>query len=123
MKILLRLIILVAPLFFAVGVSAQAVPDAVTRPLRIISKPKPAYTDIARRKDLEGHVLLRVTFLASGEIGSITNVTKKKAAKLLKYGLVDKAIEAARKITFEPKMVNGTSISVVALVDYGFTIY
>jgi TonB family protein len=116
--------VFVTALFVLAGTaSAQTESTGLDRPHRIVYKPKPSYTDIARKKGIEGNVLLRVTLLANGEVGSIENVTKKRAKKLLKYGLVDRAIEAAKSIRFEPKIVNGTPVSVVVTIDYGFTIY
>ena len=89
----------------------------VTSPYRIISKPRAAYTDAARTNQVTGSVLLKVTLLASGQVGSITPVRR------LPHGLTEQAIAAARLIRFEPKKVNGQPVSVVITVDYGFTIY
>ena len=90
---------------------------AVTSPLKIISKPRPGYTDAARTNNVQGSVRLKVTFLASGAIGSVTPVTR------LPHGLTEQAIAAAKQIRFEPKKINGVAQSVVVTVDYGFNIY
>ena len=89
----------------------------VTSPLRIISKPRATYTDAARTNAVTGSVLLKVTLLASGQVGSITPV------KRLPHGLTEQAIAAARQIRFEPKKVNGVPVSSIITLDYGFTIY
>lgn len=89
----------------------------VTTAFRIISKPRALYTDAAREKQVQGKVTLRVTFLASGQIGSITTV------KGLPYGLTEQAIAAARKIKFEPKRVDGVGAAQTRAVEYSFTIY
>lgn len=89
----------------------------VTTPLRIISKPKATYTDAARTANIQGSVRLKITFLASGEIGSITPITR------LPNGLTEQAIAAARQIKFEPARVNGVPVSKVVTFDYGFNIY
>ncbi|HEX6125295.1 MAG TPA: TonB family protein [Pyrinomonadaceae bacterium] len=89
----------------------------VTSPLRIISKPRATYTDAARTNAVTGSVLLKVTLLASGQVGSITPV------KRLPHGLTEQAIAAARQIKFEPKKVNGVPVSSIITLDYGFTIY
>lgn len=52
--------------------SATEIKKVATDGLRIVAKPKPAYTDQARKKLEQGHVLLRVAFLANGRIGSIS---------------------------------------------------
>ena len=89
----------------------------MTSPLRIISKPRATYTDAARTNAVTGSVLLKVTLLASGQVGSITPV------KRLPHGLTEQAIAAARQIRFEPKKVNGVPVSSIITLDYGFTIY
>jgi hypothetical protein len=55
--------------------------------------------------------------LASGQVGSITPVTR------LPHGLTEQAIAAARRINFTPKKVNGVSQSVIVTLEYGFNIY
>jgi len=85
--------------------------------LRILSKVPSKYTDAARKNAMEGTVRLRVTFLASGKIGSISPVTA------LPFGLTEQAIAAARQIKFTPASRNGVSISVVKLVEYHFSLY
>lgn len=92
-------------------------PVGVSTGIRFISKPKPGYTDEARQKQVTGSVLLKVTFLASGAVGSITTV------KGLPYGLTDKAIAAARAIQFEPAKVNGVPQTITRTIEFGFTIY
>lgn len=90
---------------------------AVTTAMRIISKPRASYTDAARQNNVQGTVTLKVTFLASGQIGSISPVSG------LPYGLTEQAIAAARGIRFEPQMVNGSPQTVTRSVQYSFTIY
>ena len=90
---------------------------AVTTPLNIISKPRAQYTDEARQNQVQGTVVLKVTLLANGTIGSIVPVSR------LGYGLTEKAIAAARAIRFEPKKVNGIPQSVTKTIEYNFNIY
>ncbi|HVF30875.1 MAG TPA: TonB family protein [Pyrinomonadaceae bacterium] len=123
MKSLLRALFVVAPFVLAPTSFAQAEPAELNRPLKVLYQPKAVYTDRARAKDVEGEVFLRITFLASGEIGEIQNVTKKNGKRLLKYGLVDQAIAAVRKIQFTPKVVNGVPVDVVKTYSYSFTTY
>jgi TonB family protein len=85
--------------------------------IRILSKARPGYTDFARIYQIDGNVILRVTFLASGQIGSIS------AVKTLPFGLTNQAIEAARRIQFEPAIMKGTPVSVVKQVEYMFSIF
>ena len=91
--------------------------EAITQALQILSKPKATYTDAARVNNVSGSVSLKVTFLASGGIGSITPVSR------LPHGLTEQAIAAARMIKFKPKMINGVAQSVSMTVVYSFNIY
>ena len=86
-------------------------------PLRITFQPKARYTDEARTGNIEGAVRLKITLLADGTVGDITTVTG------LPHGLTEMAIAAARRIKFEPKMVNDEPVSVVITREYTFTIY
>lgn len=89
----------------------------------ILSKPRAIYTEKARKKGFEGIVQLRITFMANGEIGEIVNLTTKKKEKLEKYGLMQQAIEAAKKIKFTPATKDGQPISVTKQIQYSFSIY
>ena len=44
------------------------------RAVEILSKPKPAYTEEARARRVEGEVLLQVLFAASGQVRVIATV-------------------------------------------------
>jgi TonB family protein len=89
----------------------------INRSLKVLSKKKPEYTPEARSQNIEGTVMLRVTFLASGGIGAVTTV------KGLPCGLTERAIEAARQIRFEPETINGTRRTTTRPVSYSFNIY
>lgn len=86
-------------------------------PFRILSKPRPAYTEAARANNIQGTVTLKITFLANGTIGTIVPVTR------LPNGLTDQAIAAARLIRFEPVTKNGVPVTVTKIVAFSFTIY
>lgn len=87
------------------------------KPVRIISKPRPEYTEAARQNQVQGTVTLRVTFTANGEIGSVSTISD------LPDGLTEQAISAARRIKFEPAEKNGVPQTVAKQVQYSFTIY
>jgi periplasmic protein TonB len=89
----------------------------VTTPYRITFQPRATYTDEARANNVTGAVRLKITLLASGQVGSIVPVTR------LPYGLTERAIAAAKQIRFEPKMVNGQAVAVTVTREYTFTIY
>lgn len=88
-----------------------------TKSLQVISKPKPNYTDTARQNQVSGIVRLRVQFLASGQIGSVSSITG------LPDGLTEQAIKAAKQIKFTPVVRDGKSRSTIRIVEYNFTIY
>lgn len=85
--------------------------------LRLLSKPQPGYTEAARSENTQGSVVLRVTFLASGKIGTVTPI------KTLPNGLTEEAIAAVKEIEFEPAKENGQPVSVTKQVEYNFSIY
>ncbi len=85
--------------------------------MKINSKPRPGYTDAARQNNIQGTVILRVTFLGSGQIGSVSVV------KGLPNGLSEQAIAAAKRISFEPAKTNGVGQTVTKQVEYTFSIY
>lgn len=85
--------------------------------LKIISKPRPEYTEEARENNVQGKVVLEVAFLASGSIGLVKPLTT------LPHGLTEKASEAAKQIQFEPPRVDGRPNSVIKKVEYTFAIY
>lgn len=92
-------------------------PVGITSPLRIISNPRATYTEAARTNNVQGSVLVKVTLLASGQVGSVTVV------RGLPHGLSEKAIAAAKLIRFEPKKVNGVPVAVTKTMEYTFSIY
>lgn len=85
--------------------------------IKILSKPRPGYTDAARQNNVQGTVILRVTFLASGQVGSVS------AVKGLPNGLTEMAIAAAKRISFTPAKVNGVPQAVTRQIEYTFSIY
>lgn len=92
-------------------------PVGPPEPLRILSKPRPNYTDAARTNNVQGVVRLRVTFNANGTIGSITPVSG------LGYGLTEAAIAAARGIRFEPAKKGGQAVATTKVVEFNFALY
>lgn len=98
-------------------VTTTETPDPSKIPLKILSKPKAAYTDSARKRNVNGTVRLLVAFDASGKIGPIL------VAKALDEDLDGQAIRAARSMTFKPATKNGVPYSTIRTVEYSFQIY
>jgi TonB family protein len=83
-------------------------------PVEIISKPRPDYTDEARKLKLEGEVLLRVLFTAAGEVRVLDVV------RGLGRGLDENAIRAAQQIKFKPAQRDGQPVDSTATVHIVF---
>jgi TonB family protein len=66
------------------------------KPVEIVFKPSPAYTEEARQAHVQGEVLLSVVFKASGEIHVVRVVSG------LGHGLDESAVRAAQQIRFKP---------------------
>jgi TonB family protein len=96
--------------------SPQA-PCTGTCNVKILSKPRPNYTEEARQNSVQGDVSLRISFLATGEIGGISPL------QTLPAGLTEQAISAARNIRFKPATRDGIPYSKTMVVKYTFTIY
>ncbi len=92
-------------------------PAGVTQKVKIISKPKAPYTDAARQNNVQGSVTLKIVFLASGQVGPVTAISR------LPYGLTENAIAAAKQIRFEPAKRDGVPYTTSMTFQYGFNIY
>lgn len=97
--------------------TAPPKPAGVTQKYKIIAKPRADYTDLARQNQVTGTVTVKVTFLSSGQVGSVVPVNG------LPYGLTEKAIAAAKAIKFEPAKRDGVPYTITATVQYNFNIY
>jgi TonB family protein len=89
----------------------------VTRKANITSKPEPLYTEEARKNQVTGTVRLRLILGASGSVSGITPLSR------LPDGLTEKAIEAARRISFTPAEKDGRKVSQYVTIEYNFNIY
>lgn len=83
-------------------------------PIEITSKPRPRYTEEARRLRIEGEVVLQVMFRASSEICVL------RVLRGLGHGLDENAISAAMAIHFRPATDGGRPIDDIATVRVMF---
>jgi TonB family protein len=90
-----------------------AAPARIT-PVEILDKPRPAYTEEARRLAVEGEVLIEVLFEASGQ----TRV--QRLVRGLGHGLDENALSAARQIRFRPARQDGAAVDALAVVHILF---
>lgn len=82
----------------------------------IAIKPEAAYTPDARSNEVEGVVLLKVVFSADGRVIKIQPIAG------LPHGLQEKAIEAARTVTFIPAVKDGKFVSTQMQLEYHFNL-
>jgi TonB family protein len=87
---------------------------AHTTPLVVLNKPRPGYTEEARRKKIEGDVILQVRFTATGQVQVLRVVSG------LGYGLDQLAQDAARRITFKPPTRDGRPVDEVTMIHVTF---
>jgi TonB family protein len=89
---------------------------ALTTQVEILYKPKPVYTEEARKLNIEGEVLLEVMFGASGELHV------NRVLRGLGHGLDEAAIGAATRIKFKPAQRNGSAVDSMSIVHVVFQI-
>lgn len=93
---------------------ARTEEKANAKPVEILYKPRPAYTDEARRLHVEGEVLVEVMFAASGQL------QVRRVVKGLGHGLDESALRAAQQIRFRPAQRDGSPYDSAALVHIVF---
>ena len=92
----------------------QTAASSNTKPVEILSVPRPVYTDEGRTHKVEGNVRLEVVFTASGEVKVL------RVLQGLGYGLDDAAVTAARQIKFRPAKQEGQPVDFEAAVRIVF---
>lgn len=85
-----------------------------TKPVEIISKPRPIYTAEARQLKIEGEVLLDVLFGADGKLHV------ERVNRGLGHGLDEAAIRAAEQIRFRPAQRDGHALDSSAVLHIVF---
>jgi TonB family protein len=84
---------------------------------RAIYSPEPEYSDKARKKKINGTVVLSLTVGTDGLAHDI------QVEKKLGYGLDEKAVEALRKWKFQPELKDGQPIETHINVEMTFRLY
>lgn len=96
----------------ATPVRQTAAPDATG--LEVLYKPAVQYTAEARQMRIEGDVVLRVTFLASGRV-VVQNVVRG-----LGHGLDQEAQRVAQQIRFRPATRDGRPVDLTTTITISF---
>lgn len=87
----------------------------VTQPPKILYKEKAVYTKDARDNKISGIVVLSAVFRANGKITDV------RIVRGLPHGLSESAIEAAKKIRFEPARKADQPVSMRAKLEFSFS--
>jgi TonB family protein len=94
--------------------SGAAAPRIVDRPVEIVFKPTPEYTDEARSARIEGTVTLELEFTAAGDVRML------RVVRGLGHGLDEAAERAALRIRFKPAQSDGRAVDSRATVHITF---
>lgn len=87
-----------------------------TSDLKILTKPRADYTNLARYYGIQGAVKLSLIFFPDGTIEVIILSSK------LPFGLTNSVIKAAKSIRFQPAIRDGEPYAVTKLVEYQFSL-
>jgi len=98
----------------AVPAVAQSAREVAPTSLQLISKPAVQYTPEARQLRVQGDVILRVTFTASGQ------VLVKGVVHGLGHGLDEEAQRVAAQIRFRPATRNGQAVDLTTNITITF---
>jgi len=79
-------------------------PPRADRPVEVLLKPSPAYTDEARAQRVEGEVILEVEFTAEGKVRVL------RVVRGLGFGLDEMAQRAAEQMRFKPATSKGAPV-------------
>ncbi|MDX2041034.1 MAG: TonB family protein [Acidobacteriota bacterium] len=101
----------------ALGGGRSVEPMSASLRPTILYKERAKYTEEARANKIQGSVLVALTYTADGRITDI------KVVRGLPDGLTESAIEAAKRIRFQPAMKNGQPVSVRGQLEFNFTLY
>jgi len=85
-----------------------------TTQVEILYKPNPVYSDEARQLQLQGEVLLEVSFGADGKL------QVNRVVRGLGHGLDEAAIAATNKIRFKPALRSGLAVDSTSIVHVVF---
>jgi TonB family protein len=91
-------------------------PGSGIEPPRLLREVKADYTDEARRRSLQGEVILEIVVRRDGSVGDVT------VMRGLGGGLDQRAITAVRQWRFDPARRKGVPVDVVVEVAVEFTL-
>ena len=89
-------------------------PGSGIEPPALLHEVKPDYTEQARRRGVEGDVVMEIVVEANGRVGQV------RVLQGLGYGLDERAISAVRQWRFSPATRRGAAVSVMVEVAMEF---
>jgi protein TonB len=89
-------------------------PGSGIEPPSLLHEVKPDYTEEARRRGVEGDVVMEIVVEANGRVGQV------RVLQGLGYGLDERAIAAVRQWRFSPATRRGAAVSVMVEVAMEF---
>jgi TonB family protein len=89
-------------------------PGSGIEPPQLLREVRASYTDDARRRGIEGDVVLEIVVKADGLVGSV------RVMRSLGAGLDQRATDAVRQWRFSPARRQGTAVDVVVEVAVEF---
>ena len=89
-------------------------PGSGIMPPTLVREVRPGYTDEARRRAIEGDVILEIVVQRDGSVGRV------RVTRSLGAGLDQKAVEAVRQWRFGPARRQGAAVDVVVEVSVEF---
>ncbi len=84
---------------------------------KVLKAVDPEYSNLARKKKIQGNVLLNFQVDTNG---TTSNIVVKRS---LRYGLDEKAIDAVSHYLFRPAMRNGEPVAVTMNIEVTFQIF
>jgi superkiller protein 3 len=87
-------------------------PTDVTQMPQVTSRLEFDYTDEARANNFTGKLILRAVLCGDGIVSDIT------VEQLQPYGLTDRAIEALKKVQFQPALIDAKPVSVMVRQEF-----
>ncbi|HLS58114.1 MAG TPA: energy transducer TonB [Paracoccaceae bacterium] len=91
-------------------------PGSGIAPPRLLREVRPDYTDAARRRGIEGEVLMEIVVRRDGSVGDV------RIIRGLGHGLDERAVTAVRQWRFEPATRHGVPVDVLVEVTMEFRI-
>lgn len=98
------------------AMATPSAPSSRNRPVKILWKPVPKYSEEGLRRRIEGDVVLLVRFLAQGKVETL------EVVRGLGHGLDEYAVQAAESIRFEPATEDDHPVDFTAQVRIRFAL-